>query len=173
MTGDAGNVPRFTGRYDPDEINPASQACGRLAVDVGRSNGQCQHEIRYRSKPTNVARTLPTLAARRNDGAGPDRSDPIWIRPLSAYIVRVFSGARSRKISIPFDCQTGLAGTVRLVDRGNSQILRSKRWGLSTAASEPFPTRRKAKQSLFRAKNCLFDEIYSLFHFAGNLLVTL
>jgi hypothetical protein len=32
-------------------------------------------------------------------------------------------------------------------------------WGLSTAASKPFQARKKAKQFLFRAKNCLFDEI--------------
>jgi hypothetical protein len=45
--------------------------------------------------------------------------------------------------------------------------------GSVDAASKPFPARRKAKQSLIRAKNCLFDENYSLFQFTGNLLVTL
>jgi hypothetical protein len=39
--------------------------------------------------------------------------------------------------------------------------------------SEPFSDAKKSKQSLFCAKNCLFDEIYSLFQLAGNLLVTL
>jgi hypothetical protein len=34
------------------------------------------------------------------------------------------------------------------------------------------PNAKKSKQSLFRAKNCLFDENYSLFQFTGNLLVT-
>jgi hypothetical protein len=39
--------------------------------------------------------------------------------------------------------------------------------------SEPFSDAKKSKQSLFCAKNCLFDEIYSLFQLAGNLLITL
>jgi|ERR1700722_5654241 hypothetical protein len=88
-------------------------------------------------------------------------------------LVAAKNARKGEGIRLRLTIKTGLAGAVRLLDRG--KVARSCGWNTGDCRRQrpSVPNARKAKQSVFRGKNCQFDENYSLFQFTGNLLVTL